>query len=62
MPRSRIGRDTARLAPAHRRAHDQLRVYGDAVHQLDLAVRNTRVLARTAVGYVRDRAQAPRPS
>jgi uncharacterized membrane protein YgaE (UPF0421/DUF939 family) len=54
-----IGRDTARLAPAHRRAHGQLRLYGDAVHQLDLAVRNTRVLARTAVGYVRDGAQAP---
>jgi uncharacterized membrane protein YgaE (UPF0421/DUF939 family) len=54
-----IGRDTARLAPAHRRAHVQLRRYGDAVHQLDLAVRNTRVLARTAVGYVRDGAHAP---
>jgi uncharacterized membrane protein YgaE (UPF0421/DUF939 family) len=54
-----IGRDTARMAPAHRRAHGRLRLYGDAVHQLDLAVRNTRVLARTAVGYVRDGAHAP---
>jgi uncharacterized membrane protein YgaE (UPF0421/DUF939 family) len=54
-----VGRDTARLAPAHRRAHDQLRRYDDAVHQLDLAVRNTRVLARAGVGYVRDGAQAP---
>jgi uncharacterized membrane protein YgaE (UPF0421/DUF939 family) len=54
-----MGRDTARLAPAHRRAHGRLRLYGDAVHQLDLAVRNTRVLARTAGGYVRDGAQAP---
>jgi uncharacterized membrane protein YgaE (UPF0421/DUF939 family) len=54
-----IGRDTARLAPARRRAHGQLRVYGDAVHQLDRAVRNVRVLARAAVGYVRDGARAP---
>lgn len=54
-----LGQDTARLAPAHRRAHGQLRLYGDAVHQLDLAVHNTRVLARAAVGYVRDGARAP---
>jgi uncharacterized membrane protein YgaE (UPF0421/DUF939 family) len=54
-----VGRDTARLAPAHRRAHGQLRLYGDAVHQLDLAVRNTRVLARAASGYVRDGVRAP---
>ena len=54
-----IGRDTARLAPAHRRAHGQLLLYGDAVHQLDRAVRNTRVLARAAVDYVRDGKQAP---
>jgi uncharacterized membrane protein YgaE (UPF0421/DUF939 family) len=54
-----VGRDTARLAPARRRAQEQLRAYGDAVHQLDLAVRNTRVLARAAVGYVRDGARAP---
>jgi uncharacterized membrane protein YgaE (UPF0421/DUF939 family) len=54
-----IGRDTARLAPARRRAHGHLRRYGDAVHQLDLAVRNVRVLARAAVGYVRDGARAP---
>jgi uncharacterized membrane protein YgaE (UPF0421/DUF939 family) len=54
-----MGRDTARLAPAHRRAQGRLRLYGDAVHQLDLAVRNTRVLARAAAGYVRDGARAP---
>jgi uncharacterized membrane protein YgaE (UPF0421/DUF939 family) len=54
-----MGRDTARLAPAYRRAHGRLRLYGDAVHQLDLAARNTRVLARAAAGYVRDGARAP---
>jgi uncharacterized membrane protein YgaE (UPF0421/DUF939 family) len=53
------GRDTARLAPAHRRAHGQLVLYSDAVYQLDRAVRNTRVLARAAVDYVRDGNQAP---
>ena len=55
-----IGRDTARLAPSRRRAHSQLLVYDDAVHQLDRAGRNTRVLARAAVDYVRDGKQAPK--
>jgi uncharacterized membrane protein YgaE (UPF0421/DUF939 family) len=55
-----IGRDTARLAPSRWRAHNQLLVYDDAVHQLDRAVRNTRVLARAAVDYVRDGKQAPK--
>jgi hypothetical protein len=54
-------RDTARLAPSRWRAHSQLLVYDDAVHQLDRAVRNTRVLARAAVEYVRDGKQAPEP-
>jgi uncharacterized membrane protein YgaE (UPF0421/DUF939 family) len=54
-----IGQDTARLAPAHRRTHGHLRLYGDAAHQLDLAVHNTRVLARAAVRYVRDGTRAP---
>lgn len=53
------GRDTARLAPLRWRAHSQLRLYDDAVHQLDRAVRNTRVLARAAVDYVRDGKRAP---
>ena len=56
-----IGRDTARLAPSRRRAHGQLLLYDDAVHQLDRAARNTRVLARAAVDYVRDGKQAPEP-
>jgi uncharacterized membrane protein YgaE (UPF0421/DUF939 family) len=55
-----IGRDTARLAPSRWRAHSQLLLYDDAVHQLDRAVRNTRVLARAAVDYVRDGKQAPK--
>jgi uncharacterized membrane protein YgaE (UPF0421/DUF939 family) len=55
------GRDTARLAPSRWRAHSQLLLYDDAVHQLDRAVRNTRVLARAAVDYVRDGKQAPKP-
>jgi uncharacterized membrane protein YgaE (UPF0421/DUF939 family) len=55
-----IGRDTARLAPSHWQAHSQLLLYDDAVHQLDRAVRNTRVLARAAVDYVRDGKQAPK--
>ncbi len=54
-----VGRDSARLAPAHRSAHGHLRLYSDAVHQLDRAVRNTRVLARAAVAYVRDGARPP---
>jgi uncharacterized membrane protein YgaE (UPF0421/DUF939 family) len=53
------GRDTARLAPSRWRAQSQLRLYDDAVHQLDRAVRNTRVLARAAVDYVRDGKRAP---
>jgi uncharacterized membrane protein YgaE (UPF0421/DUF939 family) len=55
-----IGRDTARLAPSRWQAHSQLLLYDDAVHQLDRAVRNTRVLARAAVDYVRDGKQAPK--
>ena len=43
------GRDTARLAPSRRRAHSQLLLYADAVHQLDRAVRNTRVLALSLI-------------
>jgi hypothetical protein len=53
------GRATARLAPSRWRAHSQLLLYDDAVHQLDRAVRNTRVLARAAVDYVREGEQAP---
>jgi uncharacterized membrane protein YgaE (UPF0421/DUF939 family) len=42
------GRETARLAPPRRRALQTVDVYTDAATQLDLAVRNVRVLARGA--------------
>ncbi len=40
------GYDTARRSPARRRALGQLGLYATAAYQLDLAVRNIRVLAR----------------
>jgi uncharacterized membrane protein YgaE (UPF0421/DUF939 family) len=43
-----VGRETARLAPPRRRALGTLDVYSDAAGQIDLAVRNVRVLARGA--------------
>ena len=42
------GYDTVRLSPPRRRALGQLRLYATAADQLDLAVRNVRVLARAA--------------
>jgi uncharacterized membrane protein YgaE (UPF0421/DUF939 family) len=42
------GRETARLAPPRRRTLGTVDVYADAATQLDLAVRNVRVLARGA--------------
>lgn len=53
------GRETARLAPPRRRAISHLQLYSDAAAQIDLAVRNTRVLARATVRLVRDRQPAP---
>jgi uncharacterized membrane protein YgaE (UPF0421/DUF939 family) len=41
-----VGRETARLAPPRRRALGTVDVYSDAAAQIDLAVRNVRVLAR----------------
>jgi uncharacterized membrane protein YgaE (UPF0421/DUF939 family) len=43
------GRETARLAPPRRRQRDQVATYAIAAAQVDLAVRNVRVLARGAV-------------
>ena len=48
------GYDTARLSPPRRRALGQLGLYATAADQLDLAVRNVRVLARAAVTTVRE--------
>jgi uncharacterized membrane protein YgaE (UPF0421/DUF939 family) len=42
------GRETARLAPPRRRTLGTVDVYADAAAQIDLAIRNVRVLARGA--------------
>ena len=43
-----VGRETARLAPPRRRMLGMVDVYAEAAGQIDLAVRNVRVLARGA--------------
>lgn len=43
-----VGRETARLAPPRRRSRGVVDLYADAAAQIDLAVRNVRVLARGA--------------
>jgi hypothetical protein len=48
------GYDTVRLSPPRRRALGQLGFYAAAADQLDLAVRNVRVLARAAATAVRE--------
>ena len=53
------GYDTARLSPARRRALGQLALYAKAADQLDLAVRNVRVLARVAATTVREGGTVP---
>jgi uncharacterized membrane protein YgaE (UPF0421/DUF939 family) len=45
--------EAARLSPTRRGTRQQLTVYADAVTQVDLAVRNTRVLARAAWAVLR---------
>jgi uncharacterized membrane protein YgaE (UPF0421/DUF939 family) len=54
------GFQIARYAPPRRRCLGYLGYYADAVDQLDLAVRNTRVLARSGVDLVRESGEAPR--
>ncbi len=53
------GYDTARLSPPRRRALGQLGLYATAADQLDLAVRNVRVLARAAATTVREGETVP---
>lgn len=48
-----VGQETARFAPLRRGARDRLAGQADAAAQVDLAVRNTRVLARAAVALLR---------
>ncbi len=43
-----VGRETARMAPPRRKSLEVVDLYADAAGQLDLAVRNVRVLARGA--------------
>jgi uncharacterized membrane protein YgaE (UPF0421/DUF939 family) len=47
-------RETARLAPPRRGAREQIERYGRTLAQIDFAVRNTRVLARNALRFLRD--------
>ena len=51
--------ETARLSPSRRHALKRLAPYAEAADSLDLAVRNTRVLARATVGLVRHGEPAP---
>jgi hypothetical protein len=53
------GYDTVRLSPPRRRALGQLGLYATAADQLELAVRNVRVLARAAAAAVREGEPAP---
>jgi hypothetical protein len=53
------GYDTVRLSPPRRRALGQLGLYATAADQLDLAVRNVRVLARAAATTVREGGAVP---
>ena len=53
------GYDTVRLSPPRRRVLGQLALYARAADQLDLAVRNIRVLARAAVTTVREEETVP---
>jgi hypothetical protein len=53
------GYQIARLSPSRRRHLGLLGYYATAADQLDLAVRDTRVLARAAVTMVRERGAAP---
>lgn len=45
----REGRETARYSPARRAARGTIEAYAEAAAQIDLAIRNVRVLARGAV-------------
>jgi uncharacterized membrane protein YgaE (UPF0421/DUF939 family) len=55
----REGRETARYAPPRRAARVELDRYARSMAQVDYAVRNTRVLARHVLRFVRDGREAP---
>ena len=48
-----VAREAAWLSPARRRIRGRLALYADAARQVDYAVRNTRVLARSAAAAIR---------
>jgi len=52
-------RETARLSPAARGTRDDVARYARTVGQIDFAVRNPRVLARSALRHTRPGRQAP---
>lgn len=54
-----VGHETTVLAPSRRRARGGLAPYAGAVNQIDHAVRNTRVLARRAVGAIEQDDRVP---
>jgi len=54
-----VGRATARYALVRRSERDRLAGQADAAWQVDLAVRNTRVLARAAVALLRRQRSVP---
>jgi uncharacterized membrane protein YgaE (UPF0421/DUF939 family) len=54
-----IGGETARFSPGRRSSRGELDRYARAARHIDFAVRNTRVLARHAVRYVRGGGSAP---
>ena len=54
-----VGRETARLSPGRRSSRSELDRYARAARHIDLAVRNTRVLARHAVRFLRSDPVAP---
>jgi uncharacterized membrane protein YgaE (UPF0421/DUF939 family) len=53
------GYDTVRISPPRRHALGQLALYATAADQLELAVRNVRVLARAAASTVREGETVP---
>ncbi|HEX2105221.1 MAG TPA: FUSC family protein [Solirubrobacteraceae bacterium] len=55
----RAARETARLAPPRRRSREHIDRYGRTLAQIDFAVRNTRVLARNALSFVRGGQPSP---
>jgi uncharacterized membrane protein YgaE (UPF0421/DUF939 family) len=55
----REGRETARYSPARRRERGAIETYAEAAAQIDLAVRNVRVLARGAIRALSLRESVP---